>query len=194
MQPALAGRGGPAANWPRLPPSIERTAFSADSDPNGYFWGHGGHWPLFVALGESRDRTTESVLDRAVRERKKALFKRTKNWPWWIRHPTERFCHVGRDWAVVGNEGRGQGYTGVLWRLHRARSAPEDIRAQDALWVRLYGQESLDLALRWTRPFYERALREGLTPAAIWADPTCWVWRNDPDFPHPDPPDVPLRA
>ncbi|MCP4239314.1 MAG: hypothetical protein GY772_02020 [bacterium] len=165
MRPALAGGGG---NLPPIAKSQEFLAKSKPMDPDGFFWGRGGHWPLFVQLGLGRDRSALAYSQRDCREAKKAYCRQNGLWPWWWQHPSETGLWCARNSYIVGKQPRGQGYKGVLWRLARAQYTEEEIEIYERPWVEQYGRQALLSALEHSEPFYQRALAENLTVQDIW--------------------------
>ncbi len=171
LRPALAGAEGP------LPPISRVQEFLVKSkpmDPDGFFWGRGGHWTLFAQIGLGRDRSSLAYCQRYTREDKKTYWRRWGIWPWWIVHTSEvgLWC-APRDY-IVGNQPRGQGYKGVLWRLTRAQYSEEATQEYERPWVEEYGEEAMRTALAFTETYYQEAVAAGLTVASIWENEEHW--------------------
>ncbi len=166
-EPVITGSTSDA--WDVLPEAYEKIAGAADMDPNGAFWGRGGHFSLFVVLGRRnvRDTTRLWKAKKRVREHKKHYFKQYGVWPWWIEHPSEALFHV----PIA--EG-GFGYKGVLWRLVRDLYTDAESAEYDEPWVRAYGQEALDKALKHTERWFQEAKKRGLTNRDIWEHREEW--------------------
>ncbi|MCP4242400.1 MAG: hypothetical protein GY772_17735 [bacterium] len=171
LRPALAGEGGP------LPPISKVQEFLVKSmpmDPDGFFWGRGGHWPLFAQIGMGRDRSSLAYSQRDTREEKKAYCRRWGVWPWWMVHTSEQGLWCAPNSYIVGNQPRGQGHKGVLWRLTRAKYTVEEFMEYERPWVEEYGEEAMRIALAHSEPYYQQALAAGLTVETIWAEEAHW--------------------
>jgi hypothetical protein len=72
---------------------------------------------------------------------------------------------------MVGQDGRGQGYKGVLWRMIRDQYPEAEVEEYERPWVERYGAEALEKALEFTEPYYQEARRQGLTVQDLLQDP-----------------------
>ena len=186
VDPALAGAEDEGAVHKDWPPHTweckEVMASSIDFDPNGDLWGLGAHWPLLVNLQIAgagtgrRERSGKGDQDRKTRNMKVKECNRTGIWPWWIKHPSEKCFWAAKRDVMEGNQARGQEYQGVLWRLTRAKyeDDPDTLDAYEADWVQTYGEVSMEIALAFTQPFYEEAVRQGFTVEELWYDDSRW--------------------
>ena len=168
--PALAGVEG-VVRMPTIGKVEEKLAGSLDMDPDGYLWGRGGHWPLFAVLGLGRDRSKRAYEDRTAREEKNKIYRTSGTWPWWIPHDSEKGFWCAKDQYMVGQDGRGQGYKGVLWRMIRDQYPEAEVEEYERPWVERYGADALEKALEFTEPYYQEARRQGLTVQDLQQDP-----------------------
>lgn len=105
-----------------IPPNFELW------DPAGFVWGRPGHYPLWVFLGQGRQRSDEAAWERSVAKGKIAFFKDSVNmaaeghracgsWPWWVAHESEK-----QYWTPGGRD-TGRGYSGIACEFELAQTS-----------------------------------------------------------------------
>ncbi len=99
---------GVTADWRPLPLISEVAPDYRQWDESGFIWGRPGHYPLWITVGADRVMSEEGKEQRAVRNKKKAMWRSTGVWPWWIFHESER------TYWLPGDANTGRGFSGNL--------------------------------------------------------------------------------
>ncbi len=99
---------GVTAEYKPLPLLAEVAPDHRSWDHWGFIWGRPGHFPLWMTVGAERTMSDEAKEQRTVRNRKKAEWRSTGVWPWWVFHESER------SYWLPGEENTGRGYSGLL--------------------------------------------------------------------------------
>ena len=150
----------------------------------GSSWGRQAHWELGVELGGNWRRKDDSRsaagfgLQQNTDQARRYMKTVTETWPWWWKS-------LPGDWRNwVPRLLKGNGYTGVMWRLQRAKweaweaenpalaSAGDymSVEAYDNIYKDLHTPASFDWAMDWSEPFYRAAVERGVTIEMLWDD------------------------